>query len=170
MKAVHPHKGQRVFPRTRYQGSKRKLAHAIVEQVRGLEFTTVLDAFGGTGAVAYAFKRAGKEVTYNDLLAFNHQIGLALIENDSVRLDEEGIAAIGRARPGVEYDDFIERTFEGIYFTTAENRWLDLAVADIRGLTCTFRQAIGMPCSSRPWPSARTTCFTAATCTCAWPR
>ena len=67
------------FPTTRYQGSKRKLADSILCALRDLEFTTVLDAFGGTGAVAHAFKRAGKVVTYNDLLAFNHQIGLALI-------------------------------------------------------------------------------------------
>ena len=57
------------FPRTRYQGSKRKLAATIVEQLRDLEFTTVLDAFGGTGAVSHAFKAIGKHVTYNDVLA-----------------------------------------------------------------------------------------------------
>ncbi len=41
------------FPGTRYQGSKRKLAGAILDQLRSLRFTTVLDAFGGTAAVAY---------------------------------------------------------------------------------------------------------------------
>jgi adenine-specific DNA methylase len=120
------------FPRTRYQGSKRKLAAAILDRLHDLEFTTVLDAFGGTGAVAYAFKCAGKQVTYNDMLAFNHQIGLALIENDSVRLAPEEIASVGVRRPDAEYDDFIERTFEGIYFTREENRWLDVAVQNIR--------------------------------------
>ena len=71
------------FPPTRYQGSKRKLATDIVQAVSDLSFSTVLDLFGGTGSVAYAFKQAGKQVTYNDILAFNHQIGLALIENHS---------------------------------------------------------------------------------------
>ena len=130
------------FPRTRYQGSKRKLATAILEQLGGLQFTTVLDAFGGTGAVAYAFKAAGKEVTYNDILAFNHQIGLALIENDASRLEDDDIEAIGVRHAGVEYGDFIERTFEGIYFTTEENRWLDVAVANIRRLAPPYKQAL----------------------------
>jgi len=131
------------FPRTRYQGSKRKLAATIVEQLRDLEFTTVLDAFGGTGAVAYALKKLGKHVTYNDILAFNHQIGLALIENDSVRLGDEEIETIGVRRDGVSYGDFIERTFAGIYFTDEENRWLDIAVGNIRRIENRYRRAIG---------------------------
>ena len=130
------------FPRTRYQGSKRKLAAAIENQLRSLDFRTALDAFGGTGAVAYALKCAGKHVTYNDLLAFNHRIGLALIENDSVRLDEDDVAAVCGSHPDIAHDDFIERTFEGIYFTTEENQWLDAAVANIRSLTCRFKRAI----------------------------
>jgi len=130
------------FPATRYQGSKRKHAAAIVEQTRDLSFSTVLDAFGGTGAVAYAFKLAGKRVTYNDALAFNQQIGLALIENDSVRLSDEEIATIGERRAGLPYGDFIERTFAGVYFTDDENRWLDTAVGNIRSLTCPYKQAL----------------------------
>jgi len=130
------------FPATRYQGSKRKLAATIVEQLGDLEFTTVLDAFGGTGAVAYALKQLGKHVTYNDILAFNHQIGLALVENDSVRLGDEEIETIGLRRDGVSYGDFIERTFAGIYFTDEENRWLDIAVGNIRRIENGYRRAI----------------------------
>ena len=130
------------FPRTRYQGSKRKLAGAILRRLSGLEFTTVLDAFGGTGAVAHAFKCAGKAVTYNDMLEFNKQIGRALIENDAVRLNPEEIEAIGRRQPGIAYGDFIERTFEGIYFTPEENRWLDTAVANIAQFECPFKGAL----------------------------
>lgn len=130
------------FPSTRYQGSKRKLAAAIVDHVIDLDFRTVLDAFGGTGAVAYAFKNLGKTVTYNDLLAFNHQIGIALIENDSVTLRRQEMEAIGHRRSDLQYPDFIERTFEGIYFTAEENRWLDVAVTNIRRLECRFKRAI----------------------------
>ncbi len=130
------------FPKTRYQGSKRKLAPVIIEHLLELQFNTVLDAFGGTAAMAHAFKCAGKEVTYNDVLAFNHQIGVALIENDSVRLDPEEIEAVCARKAGVTYRDFIERTFEGIYFTTEENRWLDVAVANVSGLTCPYKRAI----------------------------
>jgi len=130
------------FPATRYQGSKRKLASTIVEQLGDLEFTTVLDAFGGTGAVAYALKQLGKCVTYNDILAFNHQIGLALIENDSVQFDAEEIGTIGLRRDGVSYGDSIERTFSEIYFTDEENRWLDIAVGNIQRIENRYRRAI----------------------------
>lgn len=130
------------FPKTRYQGSKRKLAVTIVAQLRGLEFTTALDAFGGTGAVAYALKQLGKHVTYNDILAFNHQIGLALIENDAFQLGDEDIETIGLRRNGIPYGDFIEQTFAGIYFTDEENRWLDIAVENIRRIENRYRRAI----------------------------
>ncbi len=130
------------FPSTRYQGSKRKLMSAIIRHLRDLDYQTVLDAFGGTGAMAYAFKCEGKRVTYNDVLAFNEQIGLALIENDGVRLEAEEIDRIGVRQPGVSYDDFIERTFGGVYFTDEENRWLDVAVQNICSVKDTSQRAI----------------------------
>jgi len=135
-------RGHHRFPSTRYQGSKRKLAATIVEQLGNLEFTTVLDAFGGTGAVAYALKQLGKHVTYNDILAFNHQIGLALVENDSVRLSDEEIETIGLRRDRISYGDFIERTFAGIYFTDEENCWLDIAAGNIRWIENRYRRAL----------------------------
>jgi adenine-specific DNA methylase len=119
------------FPPTRYQGSKRKLLGWIWEKIRELPFDTALDAFGGTGSVAYLLKSHGKAVTYNDLLAFNHQVGLALIENDGAQLDDDTIEWLTTRHPTLEYDDFIERTFGGIYFTDEENRWLDVVVQNI---------------------------------------
>lgn len=140
---IHPRRaGLHRFPRTRYQGSKRKLATGILHHLQDLSFTTVLDAFGGTGSVAYAFKCAGKQVTYNDILTGNHQIGIALIENDGAQLGEDEIEAIGAAQPGAVYGDFIERTFDGIYYTREENRWLDAAVHKIRAIPCRFKRAI----------------------------
>ena len=130
------------FPRTRYQGSKRKLVAGIVEELEPLVFITVLDAFGGTGAVSYALKCAGKAVTYNDLLAFNHQIGRALIENDSIRLDDDAIEAVCVGRPSTAFPGFIEKTFGGIYYTDEENRWLDGAVAAIGRLACSYQQSL----------------------------
>ena len=42
-----------VFPSTRYQGSKAKFVDWIWYELSKLEFHTALDAFGGTGSVAY---------------------------------------------------------------------------------------------------------------------
>jgi len=131
-----------VFPATRYQGSKRKLAKSIVAQLQPLEFETVLDAFGGTGAVAHAFKSTGKHVTYNDVLCFNYLIGVALIENDVVKLDEGDLSYLLHRNDDVSYETFIGDTFDDIYFTREENRWLDMIQANIRGMDDRFKQAM----------------------------
>lgn len=131
------------FPSTRYQGSKRTLLEWIWQQVAELDFNTVLDVFGGTGAVSHLFKTAGKAVTYNDALAFNQQIGLALIENAQHYLSEDDLVTVLTRCEQVAYPDFIERTFEDIYFTKEENRWLDYVVYNIdHSLNCSFKQAI----------------------------
>jgi 16S rRNA G966 N2-methylase RsmD len=130
------------FPPTRYQGSKRRFAMGILRALEGLSYATVLDAFGGTGAVSYAFKCAGKAVTCNDLLAFNHQIGRALIENHAERIDADAIHGIGARRPGADYDGFIEETFRGIYYTDEENRWLDSAVVNVHAIAHPHRRAL----------------------------
>lgn len=131
------------FPSTRYQGSKRTLADWIWENVCHLQFDTVLDVFGGTGAISHMFKNAGKQVMYNDLLAFNRQIGLALIENSGETLSGEEIELVFSVQPGVHYPDFIQKTFEGIYFTGEENAWLDRVVYNITHLlTNSYKRAL----------------------------
>ena len=65
------------FPSTRYQGSKAKFVDWIWNEISNIPFHTALDAFGGTGSVAYKLKDNGKSVTYNDILPFNSIIGKA---------------------------------------------------------------------------------------------
>lgn len=120
-----------IFPTTRYQGSKRRLLDWLWSHIGALPFTTVLDVFGGTGAVSHRCKVAGKAVTYNDQFAFNAEIGRALIANDDTHLTAADLDRIVTPRPDVAYPDFIARTFGGIYFTDDENAWLDRAVYHI---------------------------------------
>ncbi|HGE72126.1 TPA: hypothetical protein ENX78_14910 [Candidatus Poribacteria bacterium] len=105
------------FPSTRYQGSKAKIASWIWEQIADLNFTTCLDAFGGTGAVAYLLKQKGKKVTYNDILRFNYYIGLAIIENDREHLEYEEIDWLLQRHPEIKYPSFIYNNFVDIYYT-----------------------------------------------------
>jgi len=91
------------FPSTRYQGSKAKLVPWIWEQIANLDFATCINAFGGTGAIAYRLKQAGKQVTYNDLLRFNYYIGLALIENSNVSLNPEKVDWLLQRHPEISY-------------------------------------------------------------------
>lgn len=130
------------FPGTRYQGSKAKLADWIWDQIKGLEFDTCLDAFGGTGAVAYRLKREGKQVTYNDILRFNYYIGVALIENSAVQLTTDDIDWILARHPNVDYPDFIAKTFHDIYFTNEENNWLDQTITNINIIADRYKFAL----------------------------
>lgn len=131
------------FPATRYQGSKRKLVEWIWANVAHLKFDTVLDIFGGTGVVSHFFKTVGKQVVYNDYLSFNWQIGLALVENAQTRLTEADLELILKPQPGIHYPDFIQQTFAGIYFTDAENAWLDRTVYHIDHLlTDPYKQTL----------------------------
>ena len=130
------------FPSTRYQGSKAKLVPWIWEQIADLSFTTCLDAFGGTGAVAYRLKQEGKQVTYNDLLRFNHTIGLALIENDQVGLSSKDVDWLLQRHAEIEYPRFVQDNFSDIYFTDEENAWIDQTITNIRRLDDPYRFAL----------------------------
>lgn len=130
------------FPSTRYQGSKSKLVEWIWESIRDLDFATCLDAFGGSGAVAYHLKKHGKSVTYNDLLKFNHYFGAALIENANVRLTSEEMEWVLRSHSRMHYPTFVADTFPGIYFTDAENEWIDRTSKNIRLLDSPFKFAL----------------------------
>jgi adenine-specific DNA methylase len=130
------------FPSTRYQGSKAKLADWIWEQIADLSFATCLDAFGGTGAVAYRLKKAGKQVTYNDLLRFNYYIGQALIENSGTYLSPEEVDWVLSRNANSYYPAFVQDTFPNIYFTDNENAWIDQALTNIRCFSDRYKFAL----------------------------
>lgn len=130
------------FPSTRYQGSKAKLVEWIWQQIEDLPFTSCLDAFGGTGSVSYRLKQAGKQVTYNDMLRFNHQIGLALIENKDVRLSTEEVNWLLQRHREVPYSSFVSETFAGIYFTDEENAWIDQTITNASQFTDPYKFAL----------------------------
>lgn len=130
------------IPSTRYQGSKAKLTRWIWDSIKNLSFDTVLDAFGGTGVVGYWLKQKGKQVTYNDILRFNYFVGLAVIENNTTYLTNKEVEGLLTRQPGQEYHTFIADTFEGIYYTDDENRWLDLVTQNIVQLHDPYKQAL----------------------------
>lgn len=130
------------FPSTRYQGSKQKFTDWIWNCIKDIPFHSALDAFGGTGSVSFRLKEEGKQVTFNDILPFNHIIGRALIENTNTRLEDHEVDALLRKNEHITYPNFIEQTFKDIYFTDAENRWLDIVSTNIRSMENRYKQAI----------------------------
>ncbi len=130
------------FPQTRYQGSKLKLLDWFRPIFQNIEFDTVLDAFGGTGAVSHMFKRMGKEVTYNDMLTSNWYIGKALIENNSIKFDPLQIKSLFEKKNGLSYHSVIQDQFQDIYYTDEENKLLDIVVQNIFRLENQFEKGI----------------------------
>lgn len=131
------------FPSTRYQGSKAKLVDWIEAQLAELDFTTCLDAFGGTGAVAYRLKRMGKPVTYNDVLRFNYYIGTALIENSSTRLPPDRVEWLLARHDAIDYPRLVQDTFKDIYFTGEENAWIDQTITNLHHLENPYHFTLG---------------------------
>jgi len=131
-----------ILPTTRYQGSKHKIIKWIDFNTKNLKFNSVLDAFGGTGCVGYMFKKNGKQVFYNDSLNFNYYIGLAIIENTNIILEDKEIEFLLNRHKNIYYPSFITDTFHDIYFTDGENTWLDMVITNIRNMKNNFKRAI----------------------------
>ena len=132
------------YPSTRYQGSKRKIAPWIVDETRHLNYQSVLDGFCGTCSVAYEFKKIGKEVTCNDILKSNYITASALIANSQETLKEEEVENILGRHDNMNYADFIERTFKGIYYTDSENRWIDTIIQNIQCIENPSKKALAL--------------------------
>lgn len=117
-------------PSTRYRGSKRKVLGWLYKNLKDLKFETVLDGFGGTASVSYLFKSMGKKVTFNDILLSNYQTGIAVIENNGVKLSENDIGYLFHEN-GFDYPSFIQKNFGNIYYLDDENKWLDVIIHNI---------------------------------------
>lgn len=129
------------FPPLRFMGSKVRLLPWIAEVLSGIEFSTALDAFAGSGAVAYLLKAMGKRVTTNDFLHFSATNCRALVENSTVTLSPAQLQQL--CEPNPRCGRFIERTFEGIFFTPEDLRFLDRVSANLDELEDPLARAVG---------------------------
>ena len=120
------------YPRLRYMGSKYRLIRHLAEVFAEIGGRTALDAFSGSGVVSYLLKALGYEVTANDFLTFPSIIASATVANQTVRLNDAEIDAI--CGPAKDERDFVQRTFDGLYFSPDDRRFLDSAWSHIDDL------------------------------------
>jgi DNA adenine methylase/adenine-specific DNA-methyltransferase len=116
----------RAYPQLRFMGSKHRLLPWLDGVLGELEFSSALDAFSGSGCVAYLLKTMGKEVRANDFLAFACDLTRATVANSHATLCDDDLAAVREPAPGGAR--FIEETFRGIFFGDEDNRFLDRTV------------------------------------------
>ena len=110
------------FPKTRYYGSKRRLLSWLYSELATIEFTSVLDAFGGTGCVSQLFRLMQKRVTYHDAFQFNLDVARTVL-SDTLALSPGFLTLyLDSVSPcaGV-----VTRNFQNIFFLDHENMWID---------------------------------------------
>ena len=77
------------YPRIRFMGSKHRLAPRLAELFATLPDGPAIDAFSGSGVVAYTLKAGGREVLANDHLTFTTTLAEALGVQPAERVDGE---------------------------------------------------------------------------------
>ncbi len=132
----------RDYPQLRFMGSKHRLLSWLHEILGQVEFDTVLDAFSGSGCVAYLFKSMGKEVTTNDFLHFASILSTALVENSGDLLRPQDVERLLVEPP--RHESFIEETFQGIFFTPEDLRFLDQIWEHLRRSRNPHRKALAL--------------------------
>lgn len=123
MTGPNPPEQNKLYPSTRFMGSKKKLLPNIHGIVNGLDFDTAIDAFSGSGVVSYMFKTLGKNVIANDHMHMSSTFAKALIENQNVRLSDSQVKKLLTRAP--KSDKFVQTTFKGLYFSQRDSATID---------------------------------------------
>jgi DNA adenine methylase/adenine-specific DNA-methyltransferase len=127
-------------PEMRYMGSKKRLLPWIHEVLNPLDFESAMDPFSGTGSVGYLLKSMGRRVVSSDFLNFSSLVATATIENSSVYLDAKCIKQL--IDPTTPHANFIEKTFENVFYTKDDLQFLDRVSANIGMLENKCEQAL----------------------------
>lgn len=117
------------FPKTRYQGSKRKLLPILDEVFSKIRSGTAVDLYSGTGIVSLLLRFRGWHVHSNDYLQYNSNTSSLFLEtsNDDIPSDAE-------CREDLEYllykaplraPTLISDHYEDTFFSKDENLQID---------------------------------------------
>ncbi len=131
------------FPPPQYLGAK-YVHRWWIAQFIPQDAERVLDAFGGTQSIAFTMKQLGKSVLCNDFLSFSYQIGKALIENKSGRLDENDLHILFSQAHANHGDHLMEELFSNIFFSSDEARFLDSFRYNVRKLEDPYKRALAL--------------------------
>ena len=129
------------FPEPQYLGAKYSLLPWI-RQFIPRNISTVIDAFSGSQSVSFLFKQLGFKTLTNDFLNFNNQIGKALIENKSEKIDCDDLITLFRHKTNKDAFDLIESTYTNLFFEREEAMFLDNFRANIPLLGNEYKQAL----------------------------
>lgn len=132
----------KLFPQTRYMGSKQSLLKQIASATSPFEFNSVLDLFSGSGVVSYLFKSLGKKVIANDYMTMNSKMASALITNSKITLSDKDIEILLSKSKDVDY--FVSETYKDIYYTDSDNEFIDIVRSNIPKLKNEIKRDMAM--------------------------
>lgn len=132
-----------VFPEPQYLGSKH-IHRGWIAQFIPTHAHTVLDAFGGSQSIAYLFKQLGKRTITNDFLSFNNQIGKALIENRSVKLDSKDLEVLFDRNSDPNEFNLMEKLFSNLFFSQEEAAFIDAFRSNVHRLENPYKQSLAL--------------------------
>lgn len=127
------------YPKINYIGNKEKIADWICDQLPS-DVDTVADVFSGGCSFAYEAKKRGYRVIANDVLAINHQIALALIENNHETLNVNDIETLFSG--SLKSTGFMSQNYSNEFFFAEECQQLDLYRENIEKLDNTYKRAL----------------------------
>ena len=130
------------FPKTRYQGSKRRLLSEMYGIFSRFPPTSAIDLYSGTSTVSLLLARMGWSVVANDFLLYNNATARALLGAFA-----HGLTAT-QARADLQYllhdapvpdEPLVCSCFAGIYFHDDENLQIDRFCQNVRSLAPKLR-------------------------------
>ncbi len=130
------------FPDTKYMGSKQVILPFIVKHIEKIPFKSAMDAFSGSGCVGYAIKALGKRVVANDFHQFAFHFAKATIENNRTTLSSNDLIRL--LRPNRKAGAFVQKTFAGLYFDTADCEFIDNTYANIQAFGSELKRSIAL--------------------------
>jgi len=137
------------FPEPQYLGAKFVLLDWIGKFIPK-DCKIALDAFAGTQSVAFLLKQLGFKVITNDFLQFNHQIGLAFIENKHAKLEPQDLEILFSKNENLNGNfSLIRQTFTDVFFTEEQSVFLDNFRANINLLENPYKQALAFAVMNR---------------------
>ena len=116
------------FPKTRYQGSKRRLLDDLQRTFASISGHTAVDLYAGTSTVSVLLQRMGWKVTANDFLLYNNASARALLGGSAKSLSVEQASKelhwLLHEAP-IRSDPLVAEVYEGIFFPRDENLQID---------------------------------------------
>ena len=136
------------FPEPQYLGAKHShlswISRFIPKNIK-----TALDAFSGSQSVSFLLKQSGFKTITNDFLNFNNQIGKALIENKSQKIDSEDLTILFQESSQKDEFTLMEKMFTDVFFEREESVFIDNFRANISLLENPYKQALAFTVINR---------------------